>query len=85
MLQKRVCLAHLNTENPTLTDVPSFDVDLSIDTETVTSAPTAAAASVWKVSATDFVDDDLLADDDLLDEEDKKKPTAEDLQSMYIY
>ena len=40
---------------------------------------------MWKVSATDFGDDDLMGDDDLLDEEDLKKPDAESLQSTSLW
>lgn len=43
--------------------------------------PAAAVAAVWKVSATDFADDDdLVGDDDLLDEDDLKKPDPSSLQ-----
>eukprot|EP00123_Amoebidium_parasiticum_P009212 comp19330_c0_seq1/m.22239 comp19330_c0_seq1/g.22239 ORF comp19330_c0_seq1/g.22239 comp19330_c0_seq1/m.22239 type:complete len:323 (-) comp19330_c0_seq1:191-1159(-) len=44
--------------------------------------PSAQAASVWKVAATDFGDDDEMFDDsELLDEEDLKKPDPESLKS----
>jgi hypothetical protein len=63
--------------------VPAMAVDVKVPHAAAPAPASAAVASVWKVSATDFGDDDeLLADDDLLDEEDMRKPTADELQGV---
>jgi hypothetical protein len=65
--------------------VPAMAVDVKVLPAAAPAPAPAAVASVWKVSTTDFGDDDeLLADDDLLDEEDMRKPTADELQGVCV-